>query len=155
MRRHGSITAIVCRVFLLASLAVPATAQGVGAGGPEALLTIEDLISEAEVRNPGLRAARRDLDAARLRIPPAGALPDPVLTFGQMSTGNVASTAFQTPHRSARKASAHLLPCEFMCCTLLTIRYERVCAVVPEGPHDSPERENKEGLCCAANGSWQ
>lgn len=53
-------------------------------------LTLDELIAAAERVNPELRAAAQELRAARERIRPAGALPDPMINFGQMNVGNIA-----------------------------------------------------------------
>lgn len=70
-------------------------AEGIRSGRPQepiqqqAVLTLETLIAEAERVNPELRAAAQELRAARERIRPAGALPDPMINFGQMNVGNI------------------------------------------------------------------
>ena len=48
-------------------------------------LRLADVIAEARLANPMLQAARYRADAARERIGPAGALPDPMLAFGFMN----------------------------------------------------------------------
>lgn len=53
------------------------------------LVTIDQLVGEALEQNPEIRAARRDVDMKRARIPQAGALPDPTVNFGQMNVGNL------------------------------------------------------------------
>lgn len=55
--------------------------------------TLEELVAEAERQNPELRAVAYELESLRLKVPPAGALPDPVVSIGQMSTGNIAPFA--------------------------------------------------------------
>jgi outer membrane protein, heavy metal efflux system len=52
-------------------------------------MTLPELLAELEARNPDLRAAAFERDAMQQRIRPAGALPDPVINFGQMNTGNI------------------------------------------------------------------
>ena len=47
--------------------------------------TLEALVSELERNNPELKAARREVDMRSARIAPAGAPPDPSLSFGYMS----------------------------------------------------------------------
>ena len=59
--------------------ALPAAAQE----GAEAQLGA--LVAEAQQRNPDIQAAQRELDAARNRISPAGALDDPMLEAGVVS----------------------------------------------------------------------
>ena len=46
--------------------------------------TLEALVSELERNNPELKAARREVDMRTARIAPAGAPPDPSLSFGYM-----------------------------------------------------------------------
>ena len=52
-------------------------------------IRLQDLVREALERNPEIRAAQRSVDAARSRVSPAGALPDPEVMFGQMNEGNI------------------------------------------------------------------
>jgi len=83
---------LVCSslVFLACGLLSQTLAAQSTQGSPQGtVLTLEDLIREAEQNNPDLRAATEELRAARRRVPPAGALPDPVISFGQMNVGNV------------------------------------------------------------------
>src|SRR6266704_7120774 len=56
---------------------------------PNERMRLEDLVREALDRNPEIRAAGRAVDAARSRVSPAGALPDPEMMFGQMNEGNI------------------------------------------------------------------
>jgi outer membrane protein TolC len=60
-------------------LALPLAAQDV---------RLDDLIAEALVNNPELRAAQKAVEAARARPPIEGALPDPVVTLGYMNVGS-------------------------------------------------------------------
>ena len=46
--------------------------------------TLDVLVAELESNNPGLKAARREVDMRVARIAPAGAPPDPSLKFGFM-----------------------------------------------------------------------
>ena len=46
--------------------------------------TLDALVSELERNNPELKAARREVDMRTARIAPAGAPPDPSLSFGYM-----------------------------------------------------------------------
>jgi len=58
-------------------------AQPAGAALPGTpTLSLDSLIAEAEARNPELRASSARVIAARARIAPAGALPDPTLMAG-------------------------------------------------------------------------
>jgi len=56
---------------------------------PSERIRLENLVREALDRNPEIRAAGRAVDAARSRVSPAGALPDPEMMFGQMNEGNI------------------------------------------------------------------
>src|SRR5215510_6964410 len=56
---------------------------------PPAQLTLDWLMQEALRRNPEIRAGMREVDAKRARVPQAGALPDPIVMFGQNNEGNV------------------------------------------------------------------
>lgn len=61
------------------STKIPDTVNNVG---------LTSLIEEALAANPEIKAMRREFDAARARIPQAKALPDPTVTFGNMTVGN-------------------------------------------------------------------
>jgi outer membrane protein TolC len=52
-------------------------------------LSLDELITELERVNPELRMADYEVHAARARIRPAGALPDPTVNYGQMNVGNI------------------------------------------------------------------
>ena len=67
--------------------AVPTGALGsfqgaVGSGNQPS--TLAALVAELERNNPEIKAARRDVDMRVARIAPAGAPPDPSLSFGYM-----------------------------------------------------------------------
>jgi cobalt-zinc-cadmium efflux system outer membrane protein len=72
-----------------ASQAVSTQTGQTGQTGQTATLTLGELIQEALQQNPGIRAGMRDVDAKRARIPQAGALPDPMVMFGQINEGNI------------------------------------------------------------------
>jgi len=55
---------------------------------PPAQLTLAWLMQEALQRNPEIRAEMREVDAKRARAPQVGALPDPIVMFGQNNEGN-------------------------------------------------------------------
>jgi outer membrane protein, heavy metal efflux system len=59
-----------------------------GAAGQEKELDLNDLVTRALERNPGIKAHEDASQAAKFSIKPAGALPDPVIGFGikNMST---------------------------------------------------------------------
>ena len=58
------------------------------AAGQETELDLNDLVSRALERNPGIKAVEDSSQASKFSIKPAGALPDPVIGFGikNMST---------------------------------------------------------------------
>jgi outer membrane protein, heavy metal efflux system len=56
---------------------------------PAETLTLDELIREALERNPEIRGGMREVDAKRARIPQAGALPDPMVMFGQNNETNI------------------------------------------------------------------
>ena len=64
-------------------------AQTATVSEPGQPITLPALVAEAEEQNPELRAAFYEREAVRQRVRPAGALPDPVISFGQMNTGNI------------------------------------------------------------------
>lgn len=49
---------------------------------------INDLVESALAANPEITIMRREFDAARARIPQAKALPDPVVSFGNVNVGS-------------------------------------------------------------------
>jgi outer membrane protein TolC len=51
------------------------------AAGPPVTETVHSLVAEALEKSPALAAARAESSAARERIAPAGALPDPMLSL--------------------------------------------------------------------------
>ncbi|MBI2616140.1 MAG: TolC family protein [Gemmatimonadetes bacterium] len=79
---------------LAAVSAVAAAPQVRGAVGPADTLRVAAAVSIAREANPMLRAARLQADAAAERVPQAGALPDPELSFGLMNrmAGSLKST---------------------------------------------------------------
>lgn len=78
-RRSGSKLAVVIGFVLGAATGVSAQEEI----GQDASLAA--LLEEAEARNPELLAALRSAESAAARVPQAGALPDPVLSFGVMN----------------------------------------------------------------------
>ena len=52
------------------------------------VVTVAGLVEAALAANPELTAMRREFDAARARVPQAKALPDPTVSFTQMTVGN-------------------------------------------------------------------
>ena len=68
----------------LALVALVGTA-GPGVAQQSDTLRMAEVVAEARQANPGLMAARNQAEAARQRVAPAGALPDPMLSFGFMN----------------------------------------------------------------------
>ena len=54
---------------------------------PSPAAEVEALVAEALAKNPDLAAARQEAAAARARVSPAGALPDPMLTVSYENDG--------------------------------------------------------------------
>lgn len=78
-----------CAVAFVVVAALPAAAQD--AADPQ----LAALLSEAAQNNPDVQAARRETNAARSRISPAGALDDPMLEAGVLNYP-VESRSFKT-----------------------------------------------------------
>ncbi len=91
--------------FLLGAAVVPAGAQTDPAVGRQTIVpglptstaagsvvTLPELVTELEARNPELQAGRREIDVRQARVAPAGAPPDPTITAGYM--GGLASAPF-------------------------------------------------------------
>ncbi len=79
------------RVFplvLAASLvSLPAGAGFPATGAPDIPESVEALVAEALAKSPALAAARAEVAAARERVAPAGALPDPMLSLSYENDG--------------------------------------------------------------------
>src|SRR5262245_37005933 len=97
LNRHFGV--LLMTLNIMAVLSRPASAQAPAAPGdsplnasqaPPAQLTLDWLIREALSRNPEIRAEMREVDAKRARVSQAGALPDPIVMFGQINEGNIA-----------------------------------------------------------------
>ncbi len=71
--RHGVVLLLFLGVASAGARAAPEDARD-----PQ----LQALLAEAERNNPEIQAARREFDAARSRISPAGALDDPMLEAG-------------------------------------------------------------------------
>ncbi len=67
----------------------PVSTQKGQTATPTVILTLDELIQEALQRSPEIRAGMRNVDAKRARVPQAGALPDPMLMFGQINEENI------------------------------------------------------------------
>ena len=80
-----------CRSAATAALLVSSLASASARGGetPPASATAEAdaLVAEALARNPDLAASREEAAAARARVSPAGALPDPMVTVSYENDG--------------------------------------------------------------------
>jgi outer membrane protein TolC len=74
----------------LSGAATPSAAQE----APAPALSLQELVREALERNPEIQTALRMVEAKRARVPQAGALPDPMLTYGVMNEGR--PVPFQT-----------------------------------------------------------
>lgn len=68
-----------------ATLILFGTSAGLAAQETPGDASLAALLEEAEARNPKLLAAQRSAESAAARVPQAGALPDPVLSFGVMN----------------------------------------------------------------------
>ncbi len=78
----GLVLVAVARPGPVAAAAAP---QRVEPAGVADTLRLAEALELARQANPSLRAARLRADAAAARIPQAGALPDPMLSFGLMN----------------------------------------------------------------------
>lgn len=90
--RYGRRLRAGCLCVLAASAwaVAPARAQApdppiTQSHAPNSELALDSLIALALEANPRVHAARAQIDAARARIAPAGALPDPMLGIGVMN----------------------------------------------------------------------
>ena len=67
------------------ALVVLVGTAGPGVAQQSDTLRMSEVVAEARQANPGLMAARHQAEAARQRVAPASALPDPMLSFGFMN----------------------------------------------------------------------
>lgn len=75
-------------IGLVAGAAViPSVLSWAEDAAPPAPLSLPDLVRQALERNPEVQMAARAVEAKRARIGQAGALPDPVLTYGVINEG--------------------------------------------------------------------
>src|SRR5690606_36123513 len=73
-------------ILLLLALRTPAVGQtALSAATDTVTASLETLLARANESNPTLRAARERVQAARARVAPAGAIPDPMLGIGVMN----------------------------------------------------------------------
>lgn len=81
LRRSRAAAAGWCLLWCLVS--------GIARGGETASISgeIDALVAEALEKNPDLAAARQEAAAARARVSPAGALPDPMLSVSYENDG--------------------------------------------------------------------
>ena len=70
--------------LIAVSLSLPAAAQSAPSAPATPVATLTALVEELDRNNPELKAARREVDMRIARVAPAGAPPDPSLTFGYM-----------------------------------------------------------------------
>lgn len=83
------LRSFTARIINLAILLLSFTAYASDPASEEALgSTLESLVEWVDVQNPTLAAMRQETEAARLRIQPAGALPDPTLNVQFMNITN-------------------------------------------------------------------
>lgn len=75
----GALLALVC------ALGTTSTATAQVDPGPTDTLRLAEAVALAQETNPALVAARLQADAAAARVPQAGALPDPQLSFALMN----------------------------------------------------------------------
>ncbi|HYN41767.1 MAG TPA: TolC family protein [Thermoanaerobaculia bacterium] len=68
-------------------VALPAGADLLATGVPGLPERVEALVAEALDKSPALAAARAEISAARERVAPAGALPDPMLSLSYENDG--------------------------------------------------------------------
>jgi cobalt-zinc-cadmium efflux system outer membrane protein len=90
---QNAAAARTCAALLTGSLiglatSVPALAQDADLGS-----NVQGLLTYARAQSPELRAMRDEADAAKQRIGPAGALPDPVLRVELMNINNYGNDA--------------------------------------------------------------
>lgn len=81
-----TIKLIALVALSIATGAAAASAQGPAAGGAASPTSLQSLLDAAMRENPGLRAAEASYAAARERVSPAGALPDPMVMFSAEGT---------------------------------------------------------------------
>lgn len=74
-------SSIVKTFILLAAFLLPAAAWGFGDN------VLNGLIAEALSNSPDIQASQARIEAARHRVPQAGSLPDPQITFGYQNEG--------------------------------------------------------------------
>ena len=86
-RADEGATSVMCGVLKTLCLAIviaiaPLPALSAQASGQGDTTTVESLLRQVRDRNPDIAAAKQELEAARQRIAPAGALDDPMLEVG-------------------------------------------------------------------------
>jgi outer membrane protein TolC len=65
---------------------LPGNSSEAALPSPGASVSLSELVEQALVQNPEIKAMQRNFDMMRARIPQAGALPEPMLSYGY--TGN-------------------------------------------------------------------
>jgi outer membrane protein TolC len=84
---RSSLLRVLPGILAAGLVALPAGAGLPATGTPEIPESLEALVAEALERSPALAAARADVAAARERVAPAGALPDPMLSLSYENDG--------------------------------------------------------------------
>jgi cobalt-zinc-cadmium efflux system outer membrane protein len=85
------------------SMTLQSPSTGTPAQTPQQLsVGLEDLVSEALQRNPGVQSALRQVEALRHRVPQAETLPDPTVSVGW--AGNITPFSVQNGDPSSNRA---------------------------------------------------
>jgi cobalt-zinc-cadmium efflux system outer membrane protein len=94
LRDTATSASLAVAVTLALAMAAAPEATARAPAVPQDTLPVAQAVSQALAANPMLRAARLKAEAARDRVPRAGALPDPELSFGLMNrmVGDLGST---------------------------------------------------------------
>lgn len=82
-----SLLRALSRVLATGLFALPAVAVLPATDSPDIPGSVEALVAEALDKSPALAAARAEVSAARERVAPAGALPDPMLFLSYENDG--------------------------------------------------------------------
>ena len=77
---------ISCRILIACLVLSGAGKQGIAqTAGDPASLSMDEFVQQVLERNPAIAADQAAIDAGMLRIPQAGALPDPMVSFSLMN----------------------------------------------------------------------
>jgi len=85
--RSAAVTVLVSAGVAVCVAAPPAGAAASAGSATSASAEADALVAEALANNPDLAAAKGEASAARARVSPAGALPDPLLTVNYENDG--------------------------------------------------------------------